>query len=251
METEKEALLKEAKNRVIEESLSLDNMIVKFIEEGIVAKGYHLLSKLGQELGNTNLDQIRNTTGKKLTEYVQEKFSDQFEILPLQSLGRNILGVVNRGTHVKDIEINKELDNQQETRFNRHFWAAFSVPLKSKSHVRFLNMNNFFFEDRDQDVDRADNEEIIEADLVPETNVEDRDEFIKKSINSWLRTTNVSRSTVSSQSIRQKDNQSLGAMLNPVSVLDLLLLNLDKSQLQRVSLPLDIIATLNSKRVSS
>ena len=249
MEVDTTALLDRRGNFSAEELQAIDDLIIGYIEDGIVSKGYHLLSKLGQKLGSGNVQALRNTTGKKLTDYVREKFGDRFDIVPLQSLGKNTFGIVSGGSSVQNAE-NHVLQNRLDSdRFNRHFWAAFSVPLPSDSHVRFINLRSFYFEDRDQSIEPADNEVIIDSNLIPPTDAIARDEQIKHNINRWLDITKIDRQTVLARAHQRSEDIKLKMTLPTESLLDLLLSTLDRHQLHRISLPLDVVATLIRKRI--
>ncbi len=239
-----------ATNEALRDDLPiLDELIVGWIEKGIASKGYHLLSRLGQDLGGSNVQEVRRLTGKKLTEYVATRFSDKFEVVPLQQLGKNIFGVVQRGKTAENLELPSRENEPDNHRYNKHFWAAFSVPLASPGQIRLLNVESFYFEDREQNALPKENQLIISPDLIAPVDEASRDEHIKRNIDNWLAESKFDRLRVLTGSTERKEEERGKNLPFSSSALDLLLSYLDKSQLQRTALPLDVIATLAKKRV--
>ena len=213
---------------------------------GIKTRGYHLLSQLGQELG-PDVGRIRADTGKKLRDYVEAEFADLFDVKPIQELGKNIFGAVPKGMPVSAIELQRPDKSSGSDRFHGRFWAAFSVPITASR--RLISLQDFTFHDADSAEGSRDVFRVIEPGYVASSGIEERDVTIKENIHRWLADQELHRAFFVLRKSKRLVGSGLASRQSPVSILDAITSSLDRSQLQRNSLPLDVIVALAKRTV--
>jgi len=189
----------------------------------------YYLSQLGNELkeDRKNLERL---TRKKVSEFVQDEF--QYQIGRTGS-HNNVLYIVAPGADPEKPEVTLP-------RFNKRFWAAFAVPL-SDGERRFLDLADFNFGPNHEKL-VLDGNEIREIDakyLLSENEIRAPAQTGEQ-IKAWADAQNldIEQFTIA----RHKRPIESGKTL-----LTEIITALDKDQLKRVSLPLDVIQTLSSR----
>jgi len=192
-------------------------------------KPAYYLSQLGNELGDEDRKLLEHLTHTKISQFVTSAFD--YEV-GRTGQHKNILFLVApNGTAVPPAAA---------PRYNPRFWAAFKVPLH-EGERRFIDIETFEF-GLDATQFAAQDAEVREIDpgfLPKGDEVPTPDEILER-IAVWLDTQQLHQAQFLLQRRKQKSEDG--------SLLTALIRALDKDQLKRVSLPLDVIRTLDSHR---
>ena len=194
----------------------------------------YYLSQLGNELG-ADRPLLERLTHGKLSEFVRDQF--EFEI-GRTGVHSNVLYLVRPGVTSSEAQISKPLP----PRYNRRFWAAFTVPL-ADGESRFFGLQSFTFGPDKEALKKLETEILeIQKEYVAPHNGSRSPAEIAGQIARWLNVHGLD------------PDQFLARHRHPSSdvdssLLDQILNALDGEQLKRVSVPLDIIRTLGKARV--
>jgi hypothetical protein len=215
--------------------------ITLLVEDGIRQRGYQLLSALGISLGN-DFRRIRIQTNLKLREFITRYLGNRYDVRDAPGYGHGVLAVYKAGTEPADVirSSSSRSSTDAHIRFHHRFWAAFAVPLREGQ--RLIDLHDYTFHDVSDDELPADGFGIITPDFVPSEEAESRDSLIREQIDRWLGINGWSRERVAAK-------QPLKAAPAPnvastKSVLHAIVEALDRRQLQSVTMPLDVVATL-------
>lgn len=204
----------------------------------------YLLSRLGADLGE-DARRLKLLSGRSLARFIAERLSEDYSIV-LGGQHHNVQALVRaNGSESSPSQVVVGDHSQPETqiekgpRYHYRFWAAFSVPLKSEK--RFVSLRDFYFTDSEPSV--GEYTEIEEKYIAPEQ-LENRDEWIRQSVESWIAEHNLPRERFLARADGPTPGRSTGH-----SLLEAVIQALDKRQLNSVALPLDVVAELLRKRV--
>lgn len=204
---------------------------IKVLIENQFAKGKpsYFLSQLGNELGDEDRKLLESLTGKKISQFVADTFN--------YAIGRS-------GQHDNILYLiapeGAPAPAGPAPRYNNRFWAAFKVPT-ADGERRFIDIETFEFAPDAIELS-APEERVREIDsqYLPKVGDAPTTDEILTYINQWLSAQKLDQGPFLAQ--RRKHNWKqetiLTSMINA----------LDKDQLKRVILPLDVIQTLNSPR---
>lgn len=194
-----------------------------------------LVSALGIALGE-DLKTLKRLTNCGLNDFIESRLSHRFR-LERMGVHRNITAVVDRSVNSATLQ-SPSASRTQNPRFRPRFWAAFSIPAKG-DHVRILNQDDLTFKDVPSE-EAPPGELTIPKDLIVSADEERRDEKIKANIAIWLAQNglHVDRFQAPKTASLQAFHQETGSLLEAIIVA------LDRRQLQSNTLTLDAIATL-------
>ncbi|MBA3040181.1 MAG: hypothetical protein KJ670_19555 [Alphaproteobacteria bacterium] len=219
-----------------EELARIERKIEGLADAEIASGQPYLLSKLGMDLG-PDLKLVKQE-GMTLAEFVKSRFGDKYDII-FTGEYKNIQSLIGKSSEMPDVS-GKADDVEEEKRperFNYRFWAAFSVPLEGKS--RFLNMDNFSFED--VDAAPSGRHERIDAEFIAPEDAQDRDKLVLQNIRRWID----AKGFKSEQFLAKRRVGRTASDATPSrTLLHAFVDALDKKQLSSVSLPLDVVAAL-------
>jgi hypothetical protein len=188
----------------------------------------YYLSRLGAQLGADRVT-LEKLTGAKLATFLRDTFD--YEI-GSEGQHNNILFVKS-----KTAAANTAFPPTPAPRYQPRFWKAFAAPLPDGEH-RYINLETLKF-DSSRDAlgaDSADVHEIEARFIAPAGASGNASETIDR-IGAWLKEQGLdSAPFLMTRKKTRRDGQSL---------LDAVLTALDGDQLKRVSLPMDIVKTLN------
>jgi hypothetical protein len=208
---------------------------IESLVEQRFARGAELyyLSQLGNDLG-TDRQRVEQLTGQKLADFIQKEFN--FET-GRTGQHQNILFIVRPNHLISEVEAAKP----GLPRYRSRFWAAFAVPLP-EGQRRFIHIPTLGFGPEESFLGGTETDvREIGPEYVTQSG-ETRAAFqIADCIERWLQTQQLDRAPFLAQ-----PRHALGDALP--SLLEQLLNALDGEQLKRISLPLDIIRTLNERR---
>ncbi|MBB1249204.1 hypothetical protein [Rhizobium sp. G21] len=173
-----------------------------------------------------------------MADFIKENLSEKYDIIQTGEYN-NIQSIVKKTTGASKFSRSDADDADKPERFNYRFWAAFSVPLSKGS--RFLNMEDFTFED--SDTRPSTQHEIIDPEFIAEANIPGRDKVILENIRQWIedRQFNREKFLARQQTVRSP------AAVHGRTLLHAVVDALDKRQLSSTSLPLDVVVALLSK----
>lgn len=217
-------------------------------EDALKQEGSLLLSRLGGRLG-ADLTALRQN-GKSLGAFLLERFPDKYSLVKT-GIHNNVLMIVDASNSALAAAIQAPdsklayavTKSFQHPRYNKHFWAAFSVPPTKK--YRYLDSNSLLF--RESDEENISSSEIeVKNELIPDADAEDRDDLINRSITRWIEENKLDQSKF----LRPAPISSIHAQtFSGRSMLTALIEALDKRQLQSTSLSLDVVQTLINKKM--
>lgn len=221
---------------MLEELIKIEKKIEGLADAELASGQPYLLSKLGKDLG-PDLKIVKEES-RTLAEFVKRRLSEKYDIVSTGEF-RNIQALVKKNAHIVDtVSIADDVENEKRPeRFNYRFWAAFSVPLEGNS--RFLNIENFAFEDTDVAPSAA--HEIIEAEFIAPEQADDRDKLILENIRRWLGAKGFKAEQFLA---RRRIGRAANTAERSRTLLHAFVDALDKKQLASVSLPLDVVAAL-------
>lgn len=208
--------------------------------EGLVDEGRELhpkflVSALGIALGE-DLKTLKRLTNRGLNDFIESRLSHRFRLERMGVHG-NITAVVDRSVDPATLQ-RPTSSREQNPRFHPRFWAAFSVPAKG-DHVRIFNQDDLTFRDVPSE-DAPNGELTIAKHLIVPADEDGRDEKIKANIATWLEQNGLrtDKFQASKRVSLQTVHQEAGSLLEAI------ILALDRRQLQSNTLTLDAIATL-------
>lgn len=188
------------------------------------------LSRLGNALGDDRLT-LERLSHQKLSSFVAEHLE-----YPIQQTGKqqNILYLVRPGVDPVDVTFK----SSSTPRYSRRFWAAFAAPL-SEGEERHINLNTQRFGASIEQIKVAPDDDIrpIPHDYV--SNGSESASEIAGMISSWL-----ADQGLQPDAFLQRRGKKERADYDHLSILDQMIRTLDGDQLRRVSLPLDVVASL-------
>jgi len=207
-----------------------------------------LLASLGQQLTKRGYDLRTDLRGQKLVPFLQTQLVDQLVVLtsPIDPLVR---GVVPKGKETeKDIHalfIRNVQEESARINLDRRIWIAFSRPV-TPNHVRVVEIEpEIVFTDVPTEAASQTDKLVIPSELVipPGSKPSEiRNAELQKNIRGWLEKHGVDISKATAKPTieitRPSDSSVLGSLLAA----------LDKKDLERVVIPLDIVAKLLAKR---
>lgn len=217
-------------------------------EEALKQDGSLLLSRLGGRLG-ADLTALRQN-GKSLGAFLLERFPDKYSLIKT-GIHNNVLMIVDASDSALAAAISAPDSNSvyavpksfQHPRYNKHFWAAFSVPPTKK--YRYVDLNTLLFRESDED-NKSSSEIEVKIELIPAADAEDRDDLINRSITRWIEENKLDHSKF----LRPTPISPIHPQVfSGRSVLTALIEVLDKRQLQSTSLSLDVVQTLINKKI--
>ncbi|PCG13289.1 hypothetical protein COA07_15115 [Sphingomonas adhaesiva] len=205
---------------------------IKDLIERAFAKGKpaYFLAQLGNELSDQDRKTLEHLTGTKVARFVMDNFD--YEV-GRTGQHENILYLV--APHG-----NGAIRPELAPRYNGRFWAAFKIPLDA-GEQRFINLETFEF-GPDATAIAAQDAQVreISPDFLPRGGEVPTSEEILKRIAGWLEAQKLDQAAFLIQRRKRHRGQDdlLSALINA----------LDKDQLKRVSLPLDVIQTLGTTK---
>lgn len=209
--------------------------VESLVDEGKELHARFLVSALGIALGE-DLKTLKRLTNRGLNDFIESRLSHRFRLERMGVHG-NITAVVDRSVDPATLQRPTSV-REQNPRFHPRFWAAFSVPAKA-DHVRILNRDDLTFRDvPSEEVSKG--ELTIAERLIVSADDDERDEKIKANIATWLEQNGLHADEfqASKRARLQTFHQESGSLLEAIIVA------LDRRQLQSNTLTLDAIATL-------
>ncbi|RYG89101.1 MAG: hypothetical protein EON59_02140 [Alphaproteobacteria bacterium] len=199
-----------------------------------------LINQLGIALGE-QLRIVKAATGLSFSDYLGKRLDDVYEVIDVKA---NTKGIWPKGRPKDGLvtRMTARLDRPRPTtqRYAPTFWQAFADPLKPGMRRFYVPSTR---EVREATI--AENEEWkeIPASLIREEGEPYAVKPIQAHIAEWLKDTAIELDGVV-ETIAERPARDSGHTL-----LDLMIESLDKRQLQSVSLPLDVVATLAARRI--
>jgi DNA primase len=189
----------------------------------------YYLSQLGNELGEDR-KLLEKLTRMKVSQFVAKEFG--FEI-GRTGTHQNVLYLVAPGGGAEPPPV-------AAPRYNSRFWTAFAVPLP-EGERRYIELAEFEF-GTDAEALAASGGEVreITADFLTKVDQPRTPAQIAERITAWLETQKLDVADFLLQKRRRAREGN--------SLLDRLLSALDKEQLKRTNLPLDVIRSLDARR---
>lgn len=208
--------------------LRIKGRIDALIKQHIAERKICYLSQLGAELGDDRL-LLEKLTGSKLAQFVRDNFA--YEI-GSTGLHKNVLFVSAPGSTIEELPVSPP-------RYVPRFWAAFAVPLR-ESEDRFIDLETFEFGPRDALGGHGRDLRPIDAQYVAPREASGSATGTAERIARWLDEQGLDGERFRA---RQRRSRSSGE-----SLLDQVLAVLDRDQLRRIALPLDVIKSLADRR---
>lgn len=205
---------------------------IETLVEGHFATGKpaYFLSQLGNQLGDEDRKLLESLTHTKISQFVADAFDYK---IGRSGQHKNILYLIApEGTAVPPVAA---------PRYNSRFWAAFKAPL-AEGERRFIDIETLdFAADAGQFGSHGDTIREIDAKFLPKGSDVATPDVILSRIAAWLDAQRLDQGPFLVQRNKQHSKQE--------SLLTALINALDKDQLKRVSLPLDVIETLETRRL--
>jgi hypothetical protein len=223
-----------------EAELTLINSDLRqIIQVELATSPYALLSKVGSELGTEKVTRLKLLSGQRsLGRYIADKYKGEWEVKPIENFG---LGITQKAGQRLGERVSPALNQKPAVfRYDRRFWAAFSVPLDSGK--RIMDQSDFIFSDIANDDLCPENALIITPDFVAPPDAPNRIDLITSNIERWLEKRNLVREDFAAK--RAESKVIMSPELVHRSVLHAVIDSLDKRQLQSQSLSLDVVAAL-------
>lgn len=199
--------------------------IETLIKEHFQSAERYYLSRLGVQLGEDRRT-LERLTGKKLAQFVREKFDYK---IGTSGQHKNVLYLIAPGTSAKGLPV-------ASPRYLPRFWAAFAMPLRDDEE-RYIDLDTLEFGPKDM---VAGDVRPIEAEYVAPNDASGSAAETAMRISRWL-------------DKQQLDGERFHMRLrrsppSGESLLNQVLSVLDRDQLRRTSLPLDVIKSLTDRR---
>lgn len=193
-------------------------------------KSTYYLSQLGNDLGEDDRKQLERLTHTKISQFVASTFD--YEI-GRSGQHQNILYLIASG--------GTAMSSEATPRYDSRFWAAFREPLQ-EGERRFIDIETLEFRaDAAQATTQTERVREIDAQFLPKkTDIPTADEILKR-IEQWLSAQRLDKTPFMLKRRKQHSKHE--------SLLTILVNALDKDQLRRVNLPLDVIQALDTRRI--
>lgn len=208
-----------------------------------------LLATVGQQLTKRGYDLRTDLRRQKLVPFLQAQLSDKIAVLtsPFDPLVRGIVPKgEDAGKDIRTLFTRNVAGRSRRFNFNKRLWIAFSRPIAA-NHVRVIEFDpEIIFKDVPAEAVNQDGKLVISNELVipPGSKPSEvRNAELQKNIRNWLESNDVSiekAAATSTVDITRTGDDSL---------LETLLASLDKKDLERVVIPLDIVAKLLAQRL--
>lgn len=224
-------MAKELDEQQVAEVARIRERIKGLIERAFAnGKPTYFLAQLGNELSDQDRKTLEHLTGTKVARFVIDNFD--YEV-GRTGQHENILYLVAH-------DGNAAIPPEAVPRYNGRFWSAFKVPLNA-GQKRFINIETFEF-GPDAAAIAAQDAQVreITPDFLPRGEEVPTSEQILKRIAGWLEAQELDQAAFLIQ--RRKRHRGQGDLLSA------LINALDKDQLKRVSLPLDVVQTLGATK---
>ena len=210
-----------------------------------------LLSQLGAQLRNKNL-WSKGSVRETLTEFIEKNLSDTLRVErhPNNPL---ILGILPKSALLSRPlreYFGPSKKSDRLPRYHPSFWAGFSKAINSGCR-RFMNIDTRHFDDVPATSESPKNVSTheIPADIIPDSDIEDRDAAIAKKIEAWAQQYDVDLSSFIVSSQRTSAAWVRGPERRQhQSLLDRMLEALSEKDMVRVQMPLDIVNKLRTRR---
>lgn len=202
-----------------------------------------LLSQLGVQ-GGTELTEATKRVGMTVKQYVKTRLSDDIQVIQdptrtqLVAAVPKSVDVESEGGVERLLERTRRPSTSTIPRYNAAFWAAFRTPLAKEKRRYVTDQEPIEFRDITaseehfgQEIDR---EFILEGDSEPSQ--------VARRIRNWVDRYGVDSVIYERKSSPRKDHNS-----DPKSLLDQMLDCLEPGELQRVTMPLDVILKLKKQ----
>ena len=233
------------------EIVRIRDRVEALIKKGLEDHQAYLLSSLGLSLGS-DLNLLKHRTGQRLIDFINQHFRDTLEIVQ-HGEHSNIYAVRQLGlvAHTEGAPSHRPLmsktesSNTRSPRFNHRFWAAFAKPLTM--NCRAFDLSKMSFTDFPSEEQIPENFVLIPPNLIPNTEMTNRDEAIKRNIDAWLQSHSLDREQFLAKTLH-KTSAKNPPMLR-FSLLDHVIDCLDHAQLKSTSLTLDVVKSLLQKVV--
>ncbi len=228
-----------------EEELSrIETKIRELVELALKDGVPYLLSALGAHM-ESDLVKLKLLSKKSLADFVVDRFGNEYAIVTGGVHG-NVKALVRTANQTGEVVLPV---GGGKPRFHRRFWAAFAAPIP-EGKIRLLNLADLSFDH----VESSEKMEVprgtieISTSLVPSEDAVDRDHMIIENIKKWVEEydLDISQFILGAPGYpdRRPNNRE-----QTHTLLSQFILALDKRQLSSVSLPLDVVAALLSKRI--
>ena len=219
----------------------LDNRITDLVEQHWQENQTPLLlSRLGSHCGG-EIAQLVKTRGRGLGNYLRHQLEGRVQVIQ-HSANPTITGVVPAGaTPNTDEEIDALLEKTRHgssssaPRFHPAFWAAFRKPL-DESNRRYLSVDAPIRFQESSGKNPPDRFREVPQNYISDSTMDD--DQILQNAEKWLKDNELQRN------IYLINSQSKSDFGHPRNLLDRLLFSLEPKELNRVSMPLDIILKL-------
>ena len=210
------------------EVMRIKERIDTLIKQKLAERKICYLAQLGTQLGDDRL-RLEKLTGSKLAQFVRDNFA--YEI---RSGGqhKNVLFIGDPGTPVRESPV-------APPRYVPRFWAAFAVPLR-ENEDQFIDLETFEFGPKDALVVQGRNARPIAPEYVAPPEATGSAPETAERIARWLDAQGLDGERFR---MRPRESRSGGE-----SLLDQILSVLDRDQLRRINLPLDVIKSLADRR---
>lgn len=207
-----------------------------------------LLASLGQQLTKRGYNLRTDLRGQKLVPFLQIELKDQVTVLtsPFDSLVRGIVPKgEDIGADIRSLFTPNTERGSARINFDKRVWIAFSNPIP-ENHVRVLQFEpEINFEDLPAEMAKDKEHMVVPRELVipPAAKPSQvRNAELQQNIRSWLKDHGIGIEKVVAKATIEASARGTDSLLSAI------LAALDRKDLERVSLPLDIVAKLHSER---
>ena len=207
----------------------IKSRISALIEEQLDRKGIYYLAQLGAQLGDDRV-QLEKITRTKIGQFVRDNFD--YEIGTTGQYN-NVLFVKRPGSDAE------ATPSANVVRYSPRFWAAFAVPLRPDEE-RVIDLDSCEFGDRKSFDPSSGEIRPIAPEFIAPKGASGSAADTAARITKWLET-----EALDSERFIMRPRRSRSVDGN---LLNHLLSALDRDQLRRVALPLDVIKALADRR---
>ena len=202
-----------------------------------------LLSQLGSHGGGQVAHDVR-AQGKGLKDYLRHRLADKVQVIE-HTANPTITGVVPAGVasnadegHDALLEKTRQSPSATAPRFHPAFWAAFRKPLEG-SKRRYVSVGPpVRFQDSSEEDEPDGFLEVPKAYIASPDMDDDR---TSQNVEKWIADNDLQRDTYLASAKPKLDSG------HPHNLLDRLLLSLDRDDLSRMSMPLDVVLKLRNQ----
>lgn len=208
------------------------------------------LARLGKVLVQEGLDLRTLLRGEKLSPFIQRELKNEVRIVqsPKDPL---IFAVVPQAASLTGDLLEyfaPPPTHDKSMLFDARLWAAFSKPLPPGKTRRITLAPSIHFSDVEPTSKMEEGEIEIPADAIVPIGSKpqhERNTILQKGIHDWLKSKGINR-----EAVRATDTSTL-AWRHDNSILSLLIASLDHRELQRITIPLDVVAKLLKQKIDS